>query len=192
VAVTDEGVGNLIQDGVADFVLGVAEDVVLRELDAAWPASGGVAAHVRGVWHMVLGYDHIGCYIRDQNHSRELIHQSRECVFNMPTFDLIDDLIAVGNTHGPEGDKFAEFGLAPAKGKKVGAPLIAGCYANFECRLVDDSRVDGYSLFIFECVKAHVATSPRYPKTVHYRGDGVFMIAGENQSYRPKFKPEML
>ncbi len=110
------------------------------------------------------------------------MHKSQECVFNVPTFDLIDAVVEVGNTHGPEVEKFEEFGLTPVKAKKVGAPLIEECYANFECRLVDDSQVARYSLFVIECVKAHVATSPRYPKTVHYRGDGVFMISGENKS----------
>jgi flavin reductase (DIM6/NTAB) family NADH-FMN oxidoreductase RutF len=89
-------------------------------------------------------------------------------------------------------DKFEEFGLTAAKAKKVAAPLIAERYANFECKLIDDSQVERYSLFIFECVKAHVATSPKYPKTVYYRSDGVFMIVGDNKSCRKKFKPEML
>jgi flavin reductase (DIM6/NTAB) family NADH-FMN oxidoreductase RutF len=143
-------------------------------------------------WHMMLGYDHVGCYIWDRNHSRGLIEKSRECVINVPTLDLIDAVIGVGNTHGPEVDKFAEFGLTPGKAKKVGAPLIEECYANFECKLVDDSQAKKYSLFVFECVKAHVSTAPKYPKTVHYRGDGVFMVAGENKSYRRKFTPEIL
>ncbi|QEL16661.1 flavin reductase family protein [Limnoglobus roseus] len=143
-------------------------------------------------WHTILGYNHIGCYIWDQNHSRKLTRASKDCVFNVPTFELIDAVIGVGNTHGPEADKFAVFGLTPAKAKTVGAPRIAECFASFECRLVDDSQADKYSLFTFECVRAHVATSPKYPKTVHYRGDGVFMIAGENKSYRRTFKPEML
>lgn len=144
-------------------------------------------------WHMILGDGPslVGCYIRDRNHSRGLIERSRECVINVPTVVLIDAVIGVGNTHGPETDKFAEFGLTPAKAKRVGAPLIEECYANFECKLVDDGLAGKYSLFVFECVKAHVATSPKYPKTVHYRGDGVFMVAGENKSYRRKFKPEM-
>jgi flavin reductase (DIM6/NTAB) family NADH-FMN oxidoreductase RutF len=155
-------------------------------------ADGGEQNIMTMGWHMMLGYDHVGCYIWDQNHSRELVRKSKECVVNVPTFDLIDAVIGIGNNHGLEIDKFETFGLTAAKAKKVGAPLIAECYANFECRLVDDSQVDRYSLFIFECVKAHVATSPKYPKTVHYRGDGVFMISGENASYRRKFKPEML
>jgi hypothetical protein len=37
------------------------------------------------------------------------------------------------------------------------------------------------------------ATSPRYPKTSHYCGDGEFMISGANTSrYRKLFKPQML
>jgi hypothetical protein len=41
---------------------------------------------------------------------------------------------------------------------------------------------------VFEVVKAHVAPSPRYPKTVHYRGDGIFMVSGASVSYRSRFK----
>jgi flavin reductase (DIM6/NTAB) family NADH-FMN oxidoreductase RutF len=70
----------------------------------------------------------------------------------------------------------------------VKAPLIAECYASFECELIDTSLINKYSLFVFEVVKAHVATAPKYPTTVHYRGDGVFMIAGKNVSHRRRFK----
>ena len=42
-------------------------------------------------------------------------------------------------------------------------------------------------------VKAHVATSPKYPKTIHYRGDGEFMISGaETRKYHKLFRPGML
>jgi flavin reductase (DIM6/NTAB) family NADH-FMN oxidoreductase RutF len=91
-------------------------------------------------------------------------------------------------THGGKGDKFDDFDLTPVKASKVDAPLIAECYANFECKLVDGSQINRRSLFIFEVVKAHVATSPKYPKTIHYRGDGVFMVSGRNLSYRRRFK----
>ncbi len=145
-------------------------------------------------WHMVLEFEPslVGCYIWDQDHSRDLIRKSKECVFNVPTRDMIDAVIGIGNCHGPEVDKFAEFGLTAKKGKKVQAPLIAECFANFECMLVDTSLVNKRSLFIFEVVKAQVATQPRYPQTVHYRGDGVFMILGPSKSYRSRFKPENL
>jgi flavin reductase (DIM6/NTAB) family NADH-FMN oxidoreductase RutF len=129
-------------------------------------------------WGRVSGIPLDGCYIWDENHSFSLIRRSKACVINIPTFDLMDAVIGVGNTHGGKVDKFQEFNLTPVDASKVDAPLIAECYASFECSLVDGSMINRYGLFVFEVVKAHVATSPRYPTTVHYRGDGVFMISG--------------
>ncbi|HEY0961770.1 MAG TPA: flavin reductase family protein [Pseudomonadales bacterium] len=150
-------------------------------------------------WHMMLDFEPalVGCYIWDANHSFELIRASRECVINLPTSDMVDTVIGIGNSHGNalDGDyrdKFEQFGLSPVAASKVAAPLIAECFANFECRLVDTSQVRRRGLFIFEVVKAHVATSPKYPETLHYRGDGVFMIAGRNVSSRKRFRPENL
>jgi hypothetical protein len=41
-------------------------------------------------------------------------------------------------------------------------------------------------------VKAHVARRPKYPRTLHYTGDGVFMVAGKIISRRNLFRPAML
>jgi flavin reductase (DIM6/NTAB) family NADH-FMN oxidoreductase RutF len=143
-------------------------------------------------WHMMLDYEQIGCFIWDQNHSRNMIRRSRECVINVPTANLIDAVISIGNTHGPETNKFKEFKLTAQPATKVKAPLIAECFANYECKLIDTRLINRYSLFVFQALKAHVATSPKYPTTVHYRGDGVFMLAGKSKSWASKFKPEML
>lgn len=142
--------------------------------------------------HMMLGYDSVGAYIWDQNRSHALIRKSRECVINVPTAELARAVVGIGNCHGPEGDKFDQFGLTAVEGDRVGAPLIAECYSNLECKLIDTGLIKRYSLFVFEVVKAHAAASPRWPETLHYRGDGQFMIAGRNVSYRRLFKPEML
>lgn len=157
-------------------------------------AHGGQRNIMTMGWHMVLMEEPsmIGCFIWDQNHSRAMVRQSRECVINIPTADLARTVIGIGNCHGSDVDKFAAFGLTAAKAAKVRAPLIAECYASFECRLIDSSLIDRYSLFVLEVVKAHAATAPRYPTTLHYRGDGVFMISGKNVSYRRYFKKENL
>jgi hypothetical protein len=52
--------------------------------------------------------------------------------------------------------------------------------------------VDRYNVFIWEVVKAHVAASPKYPETLHYTGDGVFMVSGKVISRRSHFRPEIL
>ena len=145
-------------------------------------------------WHMVMEFQPsmIGCFITPANHSFELIHKSRECVINIPTADMIKKIIGIGNTTGAEIDKFEAFNLTSQQAKKVKAPLIKECFANFECKVIDVSLLKKYSLFILKVVKAKAATSPRYPKTVHYRGEGVFMISGKSVSYRRLFKPEKL
>ncbi|ACK50257.1 flavin reductase domain protein FMN-binding [Methylocella silvestris BL2] len=117
---------------------------------------------------------------------------SGECVINLPTTRLTDTVVRIGNTSGAEIDKFAEFGLTSEQGEKVDAPLIDECHANFECRLHDDALVDKYNFFIFEVVKAHVAPSPKHPETLHYTGDGVFMVSGKIISRRSLFRPDML
>jgi len=145
-------------------------------------------------WHMVMEMEpsRVGCYVWEENRSRALIRRSGECVINIPTADMLDTVIDVGNHHGDEFDKFEHFGLTPVPGAKVKAPLIAECFASFECKVIDTSLVNRYSLFVLEVVRAHVATLPRYPATVHYRGNGVFMLSGRNVNRRRRFKPENL
>lgn len=146
-------------------------------------------------WHMVMEMEPslVGCYIWTENYTRDLVRKSRECVINLPTADMAAKVVGIGNCSGRDTDKFAKFKLTAERGTKVVAPLISECYANFECRLHDASLIDKYSLFVWEVVKAHVAQSPRYPRTLHYRGEGEFMISGTNtRRYRRLFKPEML
>jgi len=52
--------------------------------------------------------------------------------------------------------------------------------------------VERYNFFIFEIIKAHVASAPKHPETLHYTGDGIFMVSGKIISRRPLFRPEML
>lgn len=134
----------------------------------------------------------VGCIIAGSNHSFRMIRDSGECVINLPTTQLTDVVVGIGNTSGAEIDKFQEFGLTAEDAQEVEAPLIRECHASFECRLHDDSLVDRYNFFIFEVVKAHVAASPKHPKTLHYTGDGVFMVSGDIISRRSRFRPENL
>lgn len=145
-------------------------------------------------WHAVMEFEPslFGCYIFDGNHSFEMIRRSRECVINIPTADMANLVVGVGNSTGASIDKFAKFKLTALPGEKVAAPLIDECYANFECRLADGSLIRKYGFFIWEVVKAHVARAPKYPRTLHYRGDGVFMLSGRHLNLRNKFRTENL
>lgn len=145
-------------------------------------------------WHTILAFSPslVGCMISAGNHSHQLIRKSGECVINIPTTELTDKVVGIGNTSGAEIDKFSEFELTKEPAQQVSAPAIKECYANFECRLYDDTLVDGYSFFIFEIVAARVMTEPEYPTTLHYTGDGKFMVSGEMVDRSELFLKEML
>ena len=145
-------------------------------------------------WHTVMEFTPslVGCMISGGNHSFHMIRNSSECVINLPTTALTDAVVGIGNISGAEVDKFAWFGLTAGEAHAVGAPLIRECHASFECRLHDDALVEKYNFFIFEVVKAHAAPSPKHPETLHYTGDGVFMVSGKIVSRRALFRPGRL
>jgi flavin reductase (DIM6/NTAB) family NADH-FMN oxidoreductase RutF len=145
-------------------------------------------------WHTVLEFSPslIGCMIASGNHSFEMIEKSGECVINIPTVDLIDEIIGIGNTSGTDTDKFKQFNLTPEEAEMIKAPVIKECYANYECKVADKQLLPTYNFFILEVVKAHVAAYPKYPKTVHYHGEGIFMVSGKHIAFPEKFKTENL
>lgn len=132
-------------------------------------------------WHSVMEFTPslIGCIIAENNVSFEMIRKSKECVINIPTTDMVDQVVGIGNCDGDEVDKFEKFNLTPTPAKKVSAPLITECYANLECRIYDTKLIKKYNFFIFEVVKAYKATTPKYPDTLHYQGEGIFTTSGK-------------
>jgi len=145
-------------------------------------------------WHTVMEFvpSLIGCMISAGNHSHDMIRRSGECVISVPTTALTGKVVGIGNCSGASVDKFKKFKLTPEPAAKVKAPLIRECYASFECKLSDDRLVSQYNFFIFEVVKAWAVRRPKYPQTLHYTGDGVFMVSGKIISRRSQFRPEML
>lgn len=145
-------------------------------------------------WHTVMEFSPslVGCVISSANHSFEMIRRSRECIINLPTTALTEEVVGIGNTSGAEIDKFEHFGLTAGKARKVKAPTIRECHAHLECRLADDSLVSKYNFFIWKVVHAQAAAAPRHPQTLHYTGDGVFMVSGRIISRRRQFRPGML
>jgi len=88
-------------------------------------------------WHMIMEFEPslVGCYIWTENHSFEMVRRSKECVINIPTAEIAPKVVGIGNTTGSKIDKFSKFALTPQPAVKVKAPLVAECFASFECRL---------------------------------------------------------
>ncbi|MDH5835604.1 flavin reductase family protein [Luteimonas sp. M1R5S59] len=143
-------------------------------------------------WHMMLGYDLVGTYLWDANRSHALARRSRECTLNLPTEALLDTVVGIGNCSSREGDKFERFGLTASPSRQVAAPGIAQCHATLECTLHETRITRDYPLFVWRVTAARAAPAPKLPRTIHYRGEGRFMVSGREVSRRRLFRPDML
>ncbi|MHB1014228.1 MAG: flavin reductase family protein [Desulfurivibrionaceae bacterium] len=141
-------------------------------------------------WHTMLEFEPplVGCVISNRNHSFALLTASNECVINIPTVEIAEKVVDCGNTSGAEIDKFKTFGLTPKPAKQVRAPLIEECFAHLECRVADTSMVDRYCFFVLEVLKAWIDPAVKEPRTIHHRGYGTFMVAGETVTFKSKMK----
>lgn len=141
-------------------------------------------------WHTMLEFEPplVGCVVSDRDYSYAALKKTRECVINIPTVDLADQVVGCGNTSGADIDKFERFGLTAKAASQIGAPLIAECFANLECRVIDTRMVNKYSFFVLEVVAAWRDTAVKKPRTLHHEGHGNFMLAGERIRLKSRMK----
>ena len=141
-------------------------------------------------WHTMIEFEPpmVACVVSNRNFPFNALKTTKECVINIPTVELAEKVVACGNSSGREVDKFETIGLTPVGASRVRAPLIAECYANLECRVVDTREVNRYCLFILQVLKAWIDPARKHPRTIHHRGRGVFMVAGKTIQLRSRMK----
>ncbi len=141
-------------------------------------------------WHMMIEFEPplIGCIVSNRNYSFQALKATRECVINIPTVSLAAAVVGCGNNSGRRLDKFEAFGLTPVEASRVGAPLIAECFASLECRVVDTLLVNKYNLFILEVVRAWHDRTVQRAQTIHHLGRGTFMVAGRRITLPSRMK----
>jgi len=131
-------------------------------------------------WHMMVEFEppRVACIVSNANHSFAALRATGECVIAIPARKLADKMVRVGNLSGRDIDKFATFGLTKAPAARVAPPLIADCFANLECKVIDRRLVAKYNLFILEVLKAWIDPRQNNPKTLHHHGYGRFVVDG--------------
>jgi flavin reductase (DIM6/NTAB) family NADH-FMN oxidoreductase RutF len=142
-------------------------------------------------WHTMMEFEPplIGCVISNRDYTFNALRATKECVIAIPTEKIIKKVVRVGNTSGRDIDKFKTIGLTPMPASRVKAPLVGECYANLECKVVNTTLVNKYNFFVLEVVKAWIDPAvPKQPRTIHHRGNGVFMIAGKTVTLSSKMK----
>jgi len=164
-------------------------------------ASGGRTNVMAAAWAMPIDFEppKVAVVIAEGTHTRELVDASGEFVLNVPTRAQLDAVYAVGSESGRDEDKWARSGLRPLPASKVAAPLVDGCVAWLECRVLPESDIQRkYDLFVAEVVAAWADDTAWDSKenawrfeddacrTVHHLAGGVFFTTGERlQAKKP-------
>lgn len=160
-------------------------------------------------WAMPLDFDppKVAVVVDSSSFTRQLIEGSGEFVLSIPTKAIADKVLAVGSQSGRDMDKFAAYSVGTAPATLVDAPLIDGCVAWLECKVIPEAHnQQRYDLFIAEVVAASADTNvfkngrwsftTDEARTIHYLAGGSFFATGEGfevnsgkVAYQPKFSP---
>lgn len=155
-------------------------------------AHGGKRNVMAAAWVMPIDFEpcKLVAVVAASTFTRELLEASGECVLHAPTTEQVDLTYAVGSRSGRDGDKFQALGIATEPASIVQAPLVAGCAAWLECKLLPEPGIqERYDLFVLECVAAWADDAlfregdwhftPEGPRTIHHLKGGVFFATGE-------------
>ena len=143
-------------------------------------------------WNMALDFDppKVAVVIDKATLTRELVEGSGEFVLNVPSRAQAGVTLAVGTTDGREVDKFRMPGVSGVAASAVAAPLIEGCIAWLECRVIPEPHIQQtYDLFLGQVVAAwadpevfsdgrwHFPDNQR--RSIHYLAGGNFFATGD-------------
>lgn len=156
-------------------------------------AHGGRRNVMAAAWCMPLDFapPKVSVVLDKSTFTRGLIEASGEFALGVPCRAIADATFTAGSLSGRDlADKFARCGLSTFPARVVGAPLVAGCVAWLECRLIPEPHIQqAYDLFVAEVVAAqadtrvfsngrwHFAPEHESLRTLHHVAGGAFLSA---------------
>ncbi|MDP9896510.1 flavin reductase (DIM6/NTAB) family NADH-FMN oxidoreductase RutF [Variovorax boronicumulans] len=168
-------------------------------------AHGGQRNIMAAAWAMPLDFDppKVAVVLDKSTWTRVLLEGAGTFALQVPVRAQLDLTEALGNSSGREiveqsgRDKFAAYGLQTFAGTATDAPLLEGCAAWLECRLLPEPPIqERYDLFLGEVIAAQadarVFENGRWNftghdelRTLHHVAGGHFIVDGEAVDARP-------
>lgn len=144
-------------------------------------------------WNMPLDFNppKVAVVLDKQAYTRALVEASGEFVLSVPPVALVHQVVAAGNQTGRDlDDKFEVCGLKAAPASLVAVPLVEGCLAWLECRVLPEpAMAERYDLFLAEVVAAWadpaVFSDGRWhiehdaQRSLHHVAGGAFFATGQ-------------
>jgi flavin reductase (DIM6/NTAB) family NADH-FMN oxidoreductase RutF len=142
-------------------------------------ARQGVRNLMAAAWSMPVEFDppRIAVVIDKSTYTRELVVEGGMLALNLPCRAQADLVFTVGSVSGRDekvragGDKFSCYGIEAFEGPVLGQPLVAGCVAWMEGRVMTESHSQqAYDTFFVEIVSAQA--DDRIFRAGRWRMDG--------------------
>jgi flavin reductase (DIM6/NTAB) family NADH-FMN oxidoreductase RutF len=156
-------------------------------------AHGGHRDVMAAAWSMPVEFTppRIALVIDKSTYTRELVEASGVLLLSIPCRASADLTLTVGSVSGREGDKFSRFGLISEPSPQLGLPMLDGCVAHLECRVIREPHTEArYDTFFVEVLSAQadsrVFAQGRWTfrddntdlHTLHHLGAGLFALPG--------------
>ena len=78
-----------------------------------------------------------------------------------PSSNMAKAALFFGSHSGRDTDKFAELPCKTAPAKKIDSVLLTDAVANFECRLVSETKAGDHIIFVGRVVASHINTKSK-------------------------------
>jgi flavin reductase (DIM6/NTAB) family NADH-FMN oxidoreductase RutF len=154
-------------------------------------AHDGARNVMAAAWAMPLDFDppKVVVVIDANTYTRKLIEASGEFALNIPCRAIATQVLKAGSASGKDVDKFTHAGLGKFPAQVIGVPLVEGCVAWLECRVLPrPDNQQRHDLFLAEVVAAQVDDrvfrdgkwqfADDNLRTLHYFGGGSFATTG--------------
>ena len=157
-------------------------------------AHGDTRNVMAAAWAMPLDFDppKLMVVIDKATLTRQLVEASGTFALNIPCVAMAAQTLAVGTDSARTVPaKLAQHGITTFAASQIAAPLVQGCVAWLECRVLPEPHNQGqYDLFIAEVLAAwadervfsdgrwHFDTAPDALRTLHYVAGGQFYATG--------------
>ena len=148
-------------------------------------------------WSMPVEFTppRIAVVIDKSTHTAALARASGRLALCVPGAAMADLCTTVGQTSGAElrqqgTDKFVRYGVAHFTGPVLGLPLVEGCAAWMECRVIPEPHTqEAYDTWFVEVVSAmaderifregrwHITPENAALHTLHHLGAGTYAVA---------------
>lgn len=154
-------------------------------------AANGRTNVMAAAWAMPIDFEppKVAVVIARDTFTRELVKSSGEFGLSVPVQAQIEQTYAAGSRSGRDGDKWAAAGLVPFEASQISAPLVEGCVAWLECKVLPEPAIeDRYDLFVAEVVAAWADDAvwksvafnfvADHHRTIHHVAGGHFYLTG--------------